>query len=591
MHLIVSKNKKTWASNSPKLFAGLWCFPKKKSNKLHILYDGKLDINHANIDEEWKKIFEYKNKLFPLNCSVLNDYKNEKNSERYYRIIIGHWFDYAVEILFHKISLAITLKEIYDYKSFSCIYSENYNIAPYSESEFMDAHFDDRWNQALFGAILERLNFSDLKIKKFIDNEVSTFAIAKKDTNLFRKSLSIINNILNRFSSNNDALIINSYLPFFEEFKLKLYLKQTPIITRRSSFNKEFNYDTDVRNQLTNKLLSNIDEKDTIFYCISKMIFLIFPIIFLEGFTDIKMFVDKLNWPKNPKFIFTSNNFFADNVFKLWTAQKINKKIKFFAGQHGPYWLQINSINNKVYSSCEEITADKLVSNGVNNLNNKISGIYFPIPKPKKLSYDKTGNISLIVPPLAYFGYKKSWSRVYWDNFIEYEAWTNKITELFESLDSKIQKKFRLRLYTHISQHNFINKIWKKKIGNRNIYSDNHSIKKIYKKSKIVIICFESRSLQETMIQNVPSLVLFDDFMIKQMRQENLESFNILKKAGILFSDFYKISDFLNKNSDVIEVWWNTPDIQNARHEFLEKYSRTTRSPAKYLSKLIQENL
>ena len=95
---------------------------KKKSNKLHILYDGKLDINHANIDEEWKKIFEYKNKLFPLICSVLNDYKNEKNSERYYRIIIGHWFDYAVEILFHKISLAITLKEIYDYKSFSCIY-------------------------------------------------------------------------------------------------------------------------------------------------------------------------------------------------------------------------------------------------------------------------------------------------------------------------------------------------------------------------------------------------------------------------------------------------------------------------------------
>ena len=99
-----------------------------------------------------------------------------------------------------------------------------------------------------------------------------------------------------------------------------------------------------------------------------------------------------------------------------------------------------------------------------------------------------------------------------------------------------------------------------KKIGNQNIYSDNHS-KKIYKKSKIVIICFESRSLQETMIQNIPSLVLFDNFMIKQMRQENLESFNILKKAGILFSDFYKISDFLNKNSDVIEVWWNTLTI------------------------------
>ena len=195
------------------------------------------------------------------------------------------------------------------------------------------------------------------------------------------------------------------------------------------------------------------------------------------------------------------------------------------------------------------------------------------------------------MPPLAYFGYKKSWSRVYWDNFREYGEWTDKVIKLFRSLNNDVKKIFYLRLYSHISQHNFINKRWKEKIGTQNIYSDKHSINKIYRKSKLVIICFESRSLQETMIQNVPTLILFDHFMIKQMRKENLIKFNILKKAGILFTDFQKVTDFLNENSNNIDKWWNSDAVQNAREEFTEKYSRTVKFPTNYLSKLFKENL
>tara|TARA_Y100000590_G_scaffold55884_1_gene58515 strand:+ start:13948 stop:15723 length:1776 start_codon:yes stop_codon:yes gene_type:complete len=591
MHLVVSKNKITWTKDKPILFAGSWCYPKSTNDKAFILHDDKIEINYSKIDEDWKKIFEYKNRLFPIICSVLNDHRNENHSERYYRILIGHWFDYAIEILFNKTLLALSLKEQYDLKSFSYLFSENYSIAPYSESEFMDAHFDDRWNQALFGMILECLNFKDFKISRLSDLKTSEFSFSKNNKNLLKNTMFKINHLFGRLSSNDDALIINSYLPIFEELKLKLYLKQIPIVTSKVSYNSNFTYDHNLRNHLTEKLLSRIDETDTLFYAISQLIFFIYPIIYLEGYEDVKNFVDKLNWPKNPKFIFTSNNFFADNIFKLWAAQKINKNIKFFVGQHGPYWLQINSINDQVYSSCEEITADKLICNGDENSDNKVSGLYFPISKPKKISYDKSGNISFIVPPLAYFGYKKSWSQVYWDNFKEYEIWSNKVTKLFNSLDKDVKKFFYLRLYFHIIQHNFVNKIWQKKIGFQNIYSNNYSIKNIYKKSRLVIICFESRSLQETMVQEIPTLVLFDKFMIKQMRKENLKNFNILKRAGILFTDFEKAVDFLNQNFNSIESWWNSQIIQKARKEFADKYSKTNKSPAKFLSNVLLENL
>ena len=136
-----------------------------------------------------------------------------------------------------------------------------------------------------------------------------------------------------------------------------------------------------------------------------------------------------------------------------------------------------------------------------------------------------------------------------------------------------------------------MNKIWQKKIGFQNIYSNNYSIKNIYKKSRLVIICFESRSLQETMVQEIPTLVLFDKFMIKQMRKENLKNFNILKRAGILFTDFEKAVDFLNQNFNSIESWWNSQIIQKARKEFADKYSKTNKSPAKFLSNVLIENL
>ena len=405
MHLVVSKNKNTWSRNDKLLFAGPWCYPKKDdNNESLILYEEGTENYHTKVDKQWEKIFEYKNKLFPLICSVINDYRKVNNTERYYRIIIGHWFDYAIEILYHKILLATKLKEIYNYKSFSYLFSENYTIAPFSESEFMDAHFDDRWNQALFGIILEKIKFSDLQIRKLTDHEISDFAIPKRKSNSIKDIVNKINYLFGEFSSNNDALIINSYLPFFEELKLKLFLKQIPIITRKVSFDREFSYNHNLRVEVTDKLLSKVNTGDKILNTILHLVFLIFPIIFLEGFNDIRGFVNKLNWPKNPKFIFTSNNFFADNVFKLWAAQKTKKNIKFFIGQHGPYWLQINSINNQVYSSCEEITADKLICNGFENSNNKIPGIFFPISKPKQIPFKKSGNISFIMPPLAYFG-------------------------------------------------------------------------------------------------------------------------------------------------------------------------------------------
>ena len=60
------------------------------------------------------------------------------------------------------------------------------------------------------------------------------------------------------------------------------------------------------------------------------------PKSYLENYTIYKSFVNnKTNWPNNPKVIFTSNSHFTNDPFKIWLAEKREKKIKFIVGQYG----------------------------------------------------------------------------------------------------------------------------------------------------------------------------------------------------------------------------------------------------------------
>lgn len=46
----------------------------------------------------------------------------------------------------------------------------------------------------------------------------------------------------------------------------------------------------------------------------------------MEGFENLKNTTNTKEWPTSPKFIFTSNNHVADDIFKFWTATKKKKK-------------------------------------------------------------------------------------------------------------------------------------------------------------------------------------------------------------------------------------------------------------------------
>ena len=209
-----------------------------------------------------------------------------------------------------------------------------------------EAFNDDLWNNVLTTRIMKLSEKLNLKIdfidhNKKLDIYPGFYSSISKITKLKNKKFlklcfDVYSKISRKFIRDNDAFIINSYLPLKSEIKLELSLGQWPQIWK-FQWNKFYNWPEIIKHpdKLLRKKLSEkfeIRPNTNIENILCSLLFELLPVCYLEGFMDLQKIVDKQPWPKSPKFIFTSSNFNTDEVFKLWTANQINSGTKYYIG-------------------------------------------------------------------------------------------------------------------------------------------------------------------------------------------------------------------------------------------------------------------
>ena len=95
------------------------------------------------------------------------------------------------------------------------------------------------------------------------------------------------------------------------------------------------------------------------------------PTSIVESANNILKNLDKTNFPKNPKVIFTSNSYDFDEVFKFYTAKNVDTGCKYYIGQHGHIfcgnWL-------KFYNEID--TSDNFFSWGYKSSKKKIVPLF-----------------------------------------------------------------------------------------------------------------------------------------------------------------------------------------------------------------------
>jgi putative transferase (TIGR04331 family) len=162
--------------------------------------------------------------LFSL-CDRLNDFHQTKFDVRYWRIILGHWLQRYVSVVFNRWQTLQQAFQNYDISTTIAFNSASFSLAMHDSISLIWACNDDFWNHILCVKIIESMGVKNLEMVK-CEVELSPVNIQQNPRRHLIKT--VISNALNLLSRDEDALIINSYLSKREEFKLQIALGQVP---------------------------------------------------------------------------------------------------------------------------------------------------------------------------------------------------------------------------------------------------------------------------------------------------------------------------------------------------------------------------
>lgn len=576
--LVTTPLRQTW-NDKKMIFLGQWCGNFKNFENLN-KDDYEIFEYHWDNREKLINDYHYINKLYQKILlsfrTMLNEYHDLNNSERYWKIIIGPWLITFLQIAherFSNLELFFQKKKTEDLQTI-ILQIKNNQLIPKTYEEFTRLMLSDTWNHHIYGMMIDsnQFNFPIKKLYKEFKNEEKYEEYLKKNFSYKNKIYNSFSNFLEKIFSKQNILISESYLGLKDEFLLAINYLSLP---RYSLGN------TDFKNKFINerhKIKIDFYGSNPFEKFIKENILHFMPRSYLEEFSLIGKKVKDMKWAKNPKIIFTSH-FMTKTLQSRYTADCLeNNKSQLVIGQHGGVYGQY------LFSSMQDFeidVSDKYLSWGWNEKNKKI--IPFGIIKNlNKNKYNlKNNNLLMILRSQSRYTHRLN----SYSGTNQIKKYFDENIELCKKLNSKIIEN-NLLLRFHSRKFGWDeDKMFIKNLGNIKIDMGYTKISKLISSAKLVLHTYIGTGYLETLASNIPTII-FANTKECLLNKETLIDLNILKEANIYHEDHTSAANFINSNWNTISSWWFSDSTQNARKHFCLKYSKVNPNKVNDLKKI-----
>ena len=540
-------------------------------------------LGKAHKDKDYAEARALENELFPIFCNILNIHHNMQRDARFWRILLGHWFTRYVDVMLNRVKTLESCLNTYELSGTS-VFSDSYLSAPINSYAAIWAFNDDQWNNVLYARILKLLGIKSNLVEIVVGNKSEGFHLdfAAPKISYKKRALKCGYKLLSKFLElwvrENDALIINSYLPKKEQIKLELALGQVPQLRNSNEIKMSKKPDYALRQVLCSQL--NNESNQSLLSILSTMVFELLPVCYLEGFEELNKTTEQLSWPRNPKFIFTSNDFDTDEVFKLWTAKKVDLGIPYFVGQHGNYGVTSYALDPSV----EETTSDKFLTWGWRDgLPQHTAAFIFKTVGSKAVDYDNNGGLLLI--ELC-----QNLPITCWDGNYEFSAYFEDQKNFVNKLSNKIRKEMTIRLhsaYRHLKWDE--ESRWREFDSDVKLSTGDLAIGQLISQSRLVVHSYDSTGILETLSQNIPTLAFWQNGF-DHLRDSAKPYYQLLVDAGIIHLSAESVANKVNTIWDDVDAWWSDSSVQNARKLFCDRYARVSQKPISELKSILMDN-
>jgi putative transferase (TIGR04331 family) len=583
-YLITTADEKAWKFDRPVIFLGEWC---RRYDKRHLwqnmdaIVAKPYGLGQAKKDCDQTVAKKFKDELFYDLCFVLNLYHRTDHGERFWQIVLGHWFSRYVDVMLNRANTLEQCFQTYRISGTTGYVFEDYTLATKDSNSAVWAASDDIWNNALYLRIIDLLELADCPVEvikphrshRYIFSELTTPHNFKRS--IAKWALRKLGKFSRFFVRDDDALIINSYLPRREQARLQLALGQFP------QFWSTLKLETTEEANKSLRATLAIQMKGSICHGLEKllrvMLFELLPVCYLEGFSNLNASIERLPWPKKPRFIFTSNSFDTDELFKLWAATKVESGFKYFVGQHGNNYGTYRYMN----PSTEEATSDKFVTWGwTDGMQQHTPAFLFKTANQKKENYDRMGGLLLIQD--MYYSQLDTW-----DRSAEHQKYFLEQIVFKTSLLEPIQRNLTVRLHSSFKYNRpYEKELWSELIPETQLDAGDVPIRALIRKSRLVVHSYDSTGILETLSQNIPTLAFWQN-EFDHLRDSAKPFYQILVDVGIVHLTPKSVAQKVNEIWDDVEGWWSKSCVQDARIQFCERYARSSKNTLKDLKNIL----
>lgn len=573
LFLITTADMRFWKTDCPILFLGEWC---KHFAQKAVWEKLTYEVLPYHWDDR-KKMYQdylylnqlYEQKLVQLSA-CLNKLHGVNHSIRYWRIIIGPWLFYFVQMLFDR------------YQSiFSAVESKrvaNTLIGKYKLEDWIPRDFSivprlfvgDAYNQFIYSRIIESLNsipYETLKITERAEELTPqaaetcqpAFSVGRLLKQCFKAALRGIGNQFSQIS------LIDTPLSPKELLMLQVSLGKVPQLLP-----EKIVFPTSEINWPMRKAIQFSPSENKFEQFLNKIIAEQLPALYIEGYEKAKQ-ISLSAFPKKPKVIFTTVAYHLDEAFKFWAAHQIECGAKLAGIQHGGHygtglWSSIDDHEIQIY--------DRFYTWGWQ------SDVYKntrPLPSAKLskikqcLRPQKNGRLLMALMTLPQYSYVMYSVCVAASGTLDY---FNDQYRLARALSKGNQKSLLVRLSPKDRSWSQKER-WRDECPNIECYFGNSSFYEQLNKSRLFIGTYNATTYLETMAANFPT-ILFWNPEHWELRPAARPYFAKLRQAGILHDTPEAAAAKVNEIADDPTSWWQQAEVQTAKDQFCQQFARTS---------------
>lgn len=586
-YLVTTADEQTWKFDQPLVFLGDWCrvYSRKhvwETLDAEVLAPYGLSLREKDADYLEARAIEAQ--LFSKMVVILNDHFGTPRSERSWRILLGHWLTRYVDCILNRVRVLESCFEQYELSGTTALNIEPDELIAHDSNAAIWAFNDARWNHALYLRIMSHLGMHTIPIEKVESTITESKPLKNKSDRrtyfheFLRWSYERATKISQALTTNKAGVIINSYLPLKEEAKLHLLLGQAPQLRKYKLQTWTSRVDLKLRQQLSGRLIASIPANATpLVSIVHALFFELLPKIFLEGLPELEDRVEKQKWPKRPRFIFTSNNFDADDLFKYWVTQKIEQGVPYITGQHGNNYGTSRYMNPSV----EESTSDRFLTWGwTDQLKQHTPAFILKIAGQRTWNHDPAGGLLLIELSLSH-------RLCTYDTDSEFSVYFRDQLDFVNALNKKERSQITIRLHPDFDRLGWCETLrWKDAAPDLPLNAGRVPIAKLIGRSRLVIHSYDSTGILECLALNVPMIAFWQNGL-DHLRDNAKPFYQMLIDAGIVYLDARSAAAKVSEIYSDVDAWWATENVQNARRKFCSQYAVTTPSPILLLKKLL----